>query len=200
VTQPLRIAVADDELDIREHLHELLTRLGHQAVAVATGKQLVELCRATSPDLVISDIKMPDMDGIAAAEAVNHEKETPVIVVSAYHDAELLDRAAAGNVMAYLVKPVSGSDIQAAVHVAMYRFRQYLEVWREADSLRQALADRKLVEQAKGVVMKRLGVDEEEAFSRLKKLASRRNRKLVDVAREVLPADEVFQDLEGVAG
>jgi response regulator NasT len=198
-TQRLRIALAEDETDTREYLQELLTRMGHEAVAVATGKQLVELCRASPPDLVLTDIKMPDLDGIdAAIEVEKGGGGFPVILVSAYQEAELLDRAAgAGNVMAYLVKPVSSADVEAAVHLALRRFEKYREVRQEADSLRQALEDRKLVERAKGAVMKRLDLGEEEAFRRMKEAASRHNCKLAEVAKDLLAAEEVFRQAEG---
>jgi response regulator NasT len=200
MVQPLRIAVAEDERDTREYLQALLARLGHQAVAVGTGRQLVELCAASSPDLVLTDIRMPDMDGIEAAAVINHERAIPVVLISAYHDTELLDRAAAGNVMAYLVKPVGQADVEAAVGLAMHRFGQYQAARQEARGLKHALEDRKLVERAKGIVMKRLGVDEPEAFRRLKRMASVQNRKLAEVSREVLAADEVYQHLEGDRG
>jgi response regulator NasT len=200
MVQPLRIAVAEDERDTREYLQELLARMGHQAVAVGTGRRLVELCAASPPDLVLTDIKMPDMDGIQAAERINHGREIPVVLISAYHDSELLDRAAVGNVMAYLVKPVGQADVEAAVALAMHRFGQYQAVRQEARDLKHALEGRKLVERAKGIVMMRLGVDEPDAFRRLKRMASVQNRKLAEVAQEVLAADEVYQHLEGDRG
>jgi response regulator NasT len=196
MTRPLRILVADDERDTREFLQHLLGRLGHQAVGVGTGRQLTELARQVDPDLIVTDIKMPDMDGIAAAEAVNRERETPVILVSAHHDADLLARAGADHIMAYLIKPVSPADVEAAVAVAMARFAQYKVVRAEAASLRQALEDRKLIERAKGVTMKRLAVGEDEAFRRLRKLASDHNLKLVDAARRVLEAEDVFVQMD----
>jgi response regulator NasT len=200
MVQPLRIAVAEDERDTREYLQELLGRLGHQVVAVGTGRELVELCRTTAPDLVLTDIKMPDLDGIAAAEAISREKKIPVILVSGHLDVELLRRAKAGHIMAYLIKPANQADLEAAIALAMHCFEQYQAVRQEVLDLRQALEDRNWIERAKGILMKRLGVDEPEAFRRLKRLASGQNRRLVEVAREVLAADEVFQNLEGKGG
>ena len=193
----LRIGVADDERDMREYLQEVLQRLGYEVVVVAgTGRELVELCRATPPDMVITDIKMPDMDGIEASVAVNRVKQMPIILVSAHHDAELLVRSAVDHIMAYLVKPVKEADIKTAIAVALTRFRHFQAVAKEAADLRQALEDRKLIERAKGIIMRRVGVDEEEAFRRLRRLASSQNHKLVDVARGVLAAENVFHDLD----
>jgi two-component system, response regulator PdtaR len=193
----LRIAVADDEADTRQFFQEVLTHLGHQVVAaVETGRQLVERCRATRPDLVITDIRMPDMDGIEAAAAVNREQQVPVILVTAHHDAASLSRGGTAHVMAYLSKPIKPVDLQAAITLAVLRFDQFQQLSKEAASLRQALDDRKVIERAKGIVMKRLRVDEEEAFRRLRKLASDHNIRLVEVAQQAVSADELFQQLE----
>jgi response regulator NasT len=133
MNQPLRIAVADDEPDMREYLQKLLPRLGHQVVAVAAnGRQLVEQCHATQPDLVISDIKMPDMDGIDAAVQIYRERPVPVILVSAYHDAALIERAEADHILGYLVKPIKPADLEPAIALAMRRFEQWQELRRQA--------------------------------------------------------------------
>ena len=193
----LRIAVADDEPDIRDYLREALPRLGHEVVAVAdNGRQLAELCYQTRPDLVITDIRMPDMDGIEMSIAINREKQTPVILISAHHDAEQLTRVGADHIMGYLVKPVTEADLKTAITVAMLRFQHFTALLKEASDLRQALEDRKAIERAKGIIMKRLRVDEEEAFRRLRKMASDQNRKLVDVSRNVASAEEVFHLLD----
>jgi response regulator NasT len=196
MTRSLRIVVADDERDMREYFQELLTRLGHQPFVAENGRQLADQCRAVRPDLIITDIKMPGPDGIAAAAEVNRDRPVPVILVSGHHDAELLARAASGHVMAYLIKPVKQADVEAAIGMALLHFEQFQAVRKEADTLRQALEDRKVIERAKGAVMRRVGVDEEEAFRRLRKLSSNRNHKLVEVAQMVLGAEEVFQALE----
>jgi response regulator NasT len=197
--RPLRIAVADDEPEMREFFQEVLSHLGHQVVATTdTGQQLVEQCRTIHPDLVITDIKMPDLDGIAAAAALNQERPVPVILVTAHPGVDFLARAAEEYIMAYLTNPIKPVDLQAAIALAVMRFEQFQKVSQEAASLRQALEDRKVIERAKGAVMKRVRVDEEEAFRRLRKLASNQNRKLVELARTVLTADDLFQALEKV--
>src|SRR5262249_56639143 len=112
MTQPLRIVVADDEPDMRDYFRKILPRLGYQVVAAAeTGRELVEQCRALHPDLVITDIKMPDLDGIDAAVTLYKEWPVPVILVSAYHEPELIRRAESDHIMAYLVKPIKQSDL-----------------------------------------------------------------------------------------
>jgi response regulator NasT len=195
----LRIAVADDEADTRQFYQEWLPEMGHQVVAVAAdGQHLVMQCRATLPDLVITDIKMPDLDGIDAAEQINADREVPVILVSAYKQGDLLARAVEGHVMAYLLKPVKPADLQAAIHMAMMRFKDCQEVRAEAAGLKQSLEDRKVIEQAKGVLMRRLGLGEAEAYDRLRRLASHRNEKVVDLSRRLLEANQVFRALEDI--
>ena len=193
MTQSLRIAIADDEPDMREYFQKILPVLGHSVVsAAATGKQLVEHCRTDQPDLVITDIKMPDMDGIDAAVEIYRQNAIPVILVSAYHDAKLIDRAESDHILAYLVKPIKQADLEPAIGLAMRRFAQFEALRKEATDLRQALADRKIIERAKGVLMTRAGLDEQTAFRRLQKLASEKNLKLVDIASMIVTADEAL--------
>lgn len=193
---PLRVLFADDDAEVREYFQEMLTRLGHHVTLAHNGRQLVELSRTSEPDLVITDILMPDTDGLQAVHEVSRERAIPIILVSAHHDADLLSRLGTDEVMAFLVKPVKEADVQTAIAVARLRFEQFQSLRQEARDLRQALDDRKLLERAKGAVMKRLRVDEQEAFRKMKKLASDRNRKLIEVAQSILGADEVFGQLD----
>ena len=190
----LRIVVADDEADMRDYFRKMLPHLGHRLVAVAeNGRDLVQLCMEKRPDLVITDIKMPDMDGIDAATEIYKSMALPVILVSAYHDAALIARAEADHIMGYLVKPIKQADLEPVIALAMRRFQQFQELRKEAADLRQALEDRKIIERAKGILMKKVQLDEHDAFRRLQKLASDKNLKLVEIARMVLTADEAFQ-------
>ena len=193
MNRSLRIVVADDELFMRTYLHETLALLGHQVVALAeTGRELVEHCFSLTPDLVITDIRMPDMDGLDAAAAIYARELVPIIVVSAYHDPELIERAEKNHVAAHLVKPIKKENLIPALAIAMRRFQEYQAMRQEADGLRQALDDRKFIERAKGILMKRTGLDEPAAFRRLQKLASDNNRKLVEVAHSLVLAEEAF--------
>jgi two-component system, response regulator PdtaR len=190
----LRIAVADDELDMRDYFKKSLPRLGHKVVAVAqNGRELVEQCKAQHPDLVITDIKMPDMDGIDAAVQIYRDRPVPVILVSAYHDPELIARAESDHILGYLVKPIEQANLEPVIALAMRRFEQFEALRREAADLRQALEDRKVIERAKGVLMKRGSLDEQEAFRRLQKLASEESRKVIDIAQMILLAEKAVQ-------
>jgi AmiR/NasT family two-component response regulator len=192
MTRALRIAVADDEPRMRDYFQKILPRLGHQVVAVArNGRELVEECRAVQPELVITDVSMPDLDGIAAATEIYRERPLPIILVSAYHDADLIRRAEADHILAYLIKPIKQADLEPAIAIAMRRFEEFETLRRDAADLRQALEDRKIIERAKGIFMKKTGLDEPEAFRRLQKLASAKNRKLVEIAQMILTAEAV---------
>jgi len=193
MSRSLRIAVADDEPRMRSYFERILPRLGHQIVATAkTGTELVELCRNVKPDLIITDINMPDLDGIDAANAIYKEQAVPVILVSGYHDTDLIKRAEADHVLAYLVKPIKQADLEPVIAIAMRRFEQFQALRQETTDLRQALEDRKVIERAKGILMKKAGLDEHDAFRRLQKIASENNRKLVEIARMILTAEEAL--------
>ena len=197
MTPALWIAVADDEPRMLDYYQDTLPLLGHRVTCAApTGQDLVRCCRDARPDLVITDIKMPDMDGIDAIAELGREEPIPAILVSAYHDPELFERTKEGHVLAYLVKPIKQADLEAAVTIAMQRFEQFRALRQEAGALRQALEDRKLIERAKGVLMKRAGLDEEGAFLRLQRVARESSQKLVEVARMILGAEAAFQPRE----
>jgi response regulator NasT len=179
-----------------DYYRDLLPRLGHEVIVAEGGRQLIELCRAQKPDLVITDVKLADMDGLEATNEINREREVPVILVSNHHDGETQARAVQDHVMAYLAKPIKEGDLTAAISLAQARFQDWRALRKEAADLRQALEDRKLVERAKGIVTRRVNVPEAEAFRRLRKLASDQNRKLSEVARDILVAEEIFDKLD----
>jgi response regulator NasT len=194
MTPSLRIVVADDEPDMRDYFRKILPRLGHTVVAAAeSGAELIAQCRAHRPDLVITDIKMPGMDGIDAALKIYEEMPVPVILVSAYSNAKLIERAEADHIMAYLVKPIKQADLEPAIGLAMRRFEQFEAMRREASDVRQALEDRKIIERAKGILMTELGLSEPEAYRRLQKTASAKNLKLIEVAQLALTTAKALQ-------
>jgi response regulator NasT len=187
MTRALRIVVADDEPDMRDYLSRILPRLGHEVVAAAaTGEELVRRCCELRPDLVVTDIRMPGLDGIAAAAEIYRDHPLPIVLISAHHDPEFIARAEEDHVLAYLVKPVKRGDLQAAIALATARFEQFRHLEREAASLPQALTDRKIIEQAKGSLKKERGMSDEEAFSFLRLGAGQEQRSLVEEARRVL--------------
>jgi response regulator NasT len=191
----LRIAVADDESDMRDYLATILPRLGHEVTVVArNGSDLVEQCRQDPPDLLIADIKMPGMDGIDAVAEICRTESVPVILISAYHNPELIERAEANQVLAYLVKPIKQADLEPAIAMAIRRFEQFEALRRETTDLRQALEDRKVIERAKGILMKRANLDEQNAFRRLQKMASQQNLRLVQLAQMIVTSENAIND------
>jgi len=190
----VRIAVADDEPRMRQFYQEVLPLLGHQVVCAAgTGTELFAYCQKLHPDLVITDIKMPDMDGIDASLHICRAEPVPIILVSAYDDQQLVARAGENHIQAYLVKPIKQQDLQPAIIIAMRRFKEFQSLRQAATDLRQALQDRKIIERAKGMIMKRSGLDEAAAFQALQKLSRDKNRKLVEVAEMFLTVEEAFE-------
>jgi AmiR/NasT family two-component response regulator len=189
--EALRILIADDESIRLLSLRKQLAALGHNVVAEAsTGDEAVTLSASALPDLAILDIKMPVMDGIEAAEKITQARPIPIILLTAYDEAQLVERAAEANISAYLMKPVAEEDLLPAITLALTRFRQFQALRQEVANLRDALEARKTIERAKGILMRRLNLTEEEAFRRLQKQSQDSNRKLAQVAEAIVVADQ----------
>ncbi len=188
--EALRILIADDESLRVMSLKGQLESIGHKVVAeAANGKEAMGLARELKPDLAILDIKMPEMDGIEAAKAITQERPIPIILLTAFSEKELAERAAEANVSAYLMKPVSENDLLPAIALAVSRFKEFQALHREVDDLREALETRKLVERAKGILMRRLNLTEEEAFRRMQRRSQNENKKLGEIANAIITAD-----------
>jgi len=193
MTQALRIAVADDEPRMLEFFGMVLEQLGHDVVIkAANGRHLVEHCQDLRPDLIITDIKMPDMDGLAAVKQIAVDQVIPVILVSGYHDPEYIEAAVRENVLAYLVKPIKKEDLQPAIGLVMRRFRELQALQQQTQDLRQALESRKWIERAKGILMRRAGFTEEEAFRRLQSLSREKNMKMAELAEMIVTAEDAM--------
>ncbi len=191
--ESLRILIADDESIRLLSLRAQLAALGHQVVAEASnGEDAVALAASTQPDLAIVDIRMPVADGIEAARRITEARPIPIILLTAYSEAQLVERAAEANIAAYLMKPVSEEDLLPAITLALIRFRQFQALHREVADLREALEARKLIERAKGILMRRLDLSEEEAFQRLQRQSQNTNRRLAQVAEAIIMADQML--------
>lgn len=186
----LRILIADDESLRVMSLKGQLETLGHKVIAEASnGKEAVRLADELRPDLAILDIKMPEMDGIEAAQKITATRPIPIILLTAYSERELAERAASANVSAYLMKPISEQDLLPAIALAVSRFKEFQALHQEVDDLRDALETRKLVERAKGILMRRLNLSEEEAFRRMQRRSQNENKKLAEIAQAIITAD-----------
>lgn len=189
---PRRILVADDEPLIRLDLREMLTALGYHVVGEASdGATAVRLARETSPDLVIMDIQMPELDGLEAARMLTAENIAPVLLLTAYSQKELVERAQQAGVVGYLVKPFRDSDIQPAVEVALARFEEFRAVREQVRTLEESLETRKIVDRAKGVLMDTQGLKEADAFRRIQKLSMDSRKSMREVAEAILLAHQV---------
>jgi AmiR/NasT family two-component response regulator len=183
----IRIVVAEDEALIRLDLAEMLTAAGYEVVAQASnGEQAVDLSRALKPDLVIMDVKMPVLDGISAAEQINKERIAPVVMLTAFSQKELVERARDAGVMAYIVKPFSASDLAPAIDIARSRWLEVHALEAEIADLGERLETRKSVDRAKGVLMAELKISEAEAFRWIQKAAMDRRLGMREVAVAVI--------------
>ena len=179
----MKILIAEDETIIRLDLRELLEKAGFEVVAEARdGEEAVELARAEQPELALLDVKMPKLDGIEAARRIIDERPIPIVMVTAYGEDELVARAVDAGVFGYLVKPFRESDLLPAIRTARARHEELLALREEADSLAEALAARKAIERAKGLLMEREGLTEQAAFARLRKASQISGRPLKVVA------------------
>jgi response regulator NasT len=161
-----------------------------------TGRRAVEMARTLDPDLVLMDIAMPGLDGIVAAREILAVRPVPIIMVTGHADPDLVERAAAAGVFTYLLKPVGQRDLDAAIQMASARFGELQALRQQVRDLTEALEVRKVVEQAKGILMKRLQVSEADAFRRLQRRAAAQRRSIRDVAEAVLEADRFYRELE----
>ena len=184
---PPRIVVAEDEALIRLDLVEMLQEAGYDVVGQASnGEQAVELPFALIPDLVIMDVKMPVMDGLSAADEIGKQRLCPVIMLTAFSQTELVERARDAGVMAYVVKPFTAADLTPAINIALSRWSELKELEKEVADLGEALETRKAVERAKGVLMKKLKLTEAEAFRWIQKTAMDRRLGMKEVADAVI--------------
>jgi response regulator NasT len=187
MTAGLRILIAEDETIIRLDLRSLLESHGYEVCAEARdGEEAVELARAHAPDLAVMDVKMPRLDGIEAARRILDERPIPIVMLTAYGQDELVSRAAEAGVFGYLVKPFREQDLLPAIRTARARHEELAALREEAESLADALAARKSIERAKGLLMEKEGLTEAEAFARLRRASQVSGRPLKVVAEAVV--------------
>ncbi len=186
-----RILIADDESIIRMDLQEMLSNLGYLVVGEAgDGHTAINMARTLKPDLVIMDIRMPHLDGIEAAKILTEEKIAPVVLLTAYSQKDLIDRAKEAGVVGYLVKPFKETDLSPAIEVAMARFWEFKHMMQEVDDLQYALLTRKLVDRAKGILMDSKGLTESEAFRAIQTMSMNNRKPMKTVAEAIIMAHD----------
>jgi response regulator NasT len=194
MTKSLRVLIAEDEYLVLLGLKKNVEKLGHNVIGIANdGEKAVELALAEKPDLVIMDINMPYLDGIEAIKKINEKLFIPSIIVSGYHDEELIKRATEEGVLYYLLKPVDIQDLKIAINISLAKFEEFKKLQHELKDVKNALDARKHIEKAKGILMDRLNLKEAEAMKRLQKMSRDKNKKLVLVAKELIEADSLFR-------
>lgn len=191
--EALRVVIADDESIRLMSLKTQLESMGLQVVGEAVnGRQAADLVCRLKPDLAILDIKMPEMDGLEAAKLIAAEYPIPVIVLTAYSEKPLAERAIEAGVFAYLMKPVSEEDLLPTILLARSRFREFQDLRKGMSDLREALETRKLIERAKGILMERRNLTEAEAFRRMQIQSQNENKKLAEIAQAIIMADRML--------
>ena len=189
---PTRIIIADDEPIQRMDLKDVLTKQGYLVVGEAgDGASAVNLAREIRPDLLIMDIRMPDMDGITAAETLTQEKIAPVLLLTAFGDQQLVERAKEAGVVNYIVKPLRESQVAPAIEVTLARYNEFRTLEKETSSLAEKLETRKVVERAKGLLMEKQGLSEAEAFRKIQRASMNTRKSMREVAEAILLANEM---------
>ncbi|MBB1585708.1 response regulator [Arachnia propionica] len=185
--RPKKVLIAEDEALIRLDLVELLTEEGFEVVGqAADGEEAVKLARELEPDLIIMDVKMPGMDGITAAEIIGEERIAPILMLTAFSQSELVERARDAGVMGYLVKPFGANEVVPAIEVAIGRFAELRAIEEELANLEDRFESRKIIDQAKGMLQEGLGLTEPEAFRWIQKTAMDLRKSMREVAEGVI--------------
>lgn len=188
----LRILLVDDESIIRLDLREMLKEHGHEIVGEAyDGEMAIELANQLNPDLIVMDIKMPKMDGLEAISRINQNRRIPTVMLTAYSQPELVERAVSLGVFAFLVKPIKEHDLLPTLEVVLARAEEMSTLEKEVGSLKETLETRKLVEKAKGILMESYGLSESAAFRKIQKLSMDKRKPLKEVAEAIILAREV---------
>jgi response regulator NasT len=192
MAQQTRLVIADDESIIRMNLKETLVGLGYLVVGEAgDGASVIHVARELKPDLVLMDIKMPKLDGIQAARILTEEKIAPVLLLTAYSDRDLVDRAKEAGVVNYVVKPFREAELLPAIEIAMARYQEFLEMDKQISDLKETLDTRKIVERAKGILMDTQGLKEAEAFRKIQQLSMNTRKSMKEIAQAILLANEI---------
>ena len=188
-----RVLIVDDQPNQRRILREFLEIAGYEVIGEGTnGRDALRLVEELGPDVVIMDVKMPGMDGIEAAKEINLRNPTPIILCTVKKDRDTLERAKGAGVMAYLIKPIREEDLSPTIEIAISRFREFKALREEVEDLKEALEARKVIERAKGLLMERHGMSEEEAFRRIRKLSMDRRKPMKEVAEAIVMAYEMI--------
>lgn len=189
MNERLRILLASVPGHAADVLTSVFRALEHEIVETCrTAEELIGSAVSRRPDLIVTAVDLPDMDGVSALVEISKTVAIPAIIVTPRTSLEIIERAMLDHVMAYLIEPVQEAEIKPTTHLVLRRFEQFQEMQAEVESLRQALADRKLIERAKGILMRRDDIDEDAAYKKLRRTATDARMKMVEAAQQILAA------------
>lgn len=189
----IRILIAEDNDLVSLTLEEQLKGLGYDVIGIArSGAEAVSLAVRLKPDLIMMDIRMPEMEGTEAAARIRDQSPVPIIMLTAYADKETIRKAEAAGALAYLVKPVNENELPPAINIALARFKEIQGLRSQVGELEESLEARKVIERAKGILMQRLGLNERDAYERLRQRARDKRAKMKDIAQAIIEAEELL--------
>jgi two-component system, response regulator PdtaR len=188
-----RILIAEDNDLVALTLEEQLKSQGYDVIGIArTGIEATDLASRLRPDVIIMDIRMPEMEGTEAAARINQANPTPILMLTAYTDRDTIRKAEAAGALGYLVKPVNEAELSPAINIALARFRELQSLRNQVNELEESLEARKIIERAKGILMQRLGLSERDAYERLRQRARDKRAKMRDIAQAIIEAEELL--------
>ncbi len=192
----IKILLAEDEFLCAIGLKNNLESLGYEVLDVATtGEELIRRARELRPDLIISDINMPKPNGLEAIKIINSEMDIPSIVTSSYNDSHV-DESTRLNIFYYLIKPIQKEELHTAVKIAMSRYRDSIDLKKELFKIKENLKNKKVIDQAKIILVERNNLSEVEAFEKLQVMSKNKNKKLIKIAEEIIAANDLFLSLK----
>lgn len=194
MTKKLQVLICEDDYLVSQGLKNSIESLGHDVIAIArNGKEAIDFALEKSPELIIMDINMPIMSGLIAIEEINKNINVPCIILTAYHKASLIKKASENGALYYLIKPISEHELNAAINIVMARYNELNNLKSELNQTKEKLEARKYIETAKGLLMDRHGIKEQEAMAKIQKLSRDKNIKLIDISKQII---ELFKNKE----
>ncbi|MEK6601434.1 MAG: ANTAR domain-containing protein [Candidatus Binatota bacterium] len=190
-----RVLVIDDHLPSKTFLIKALAKKGFNVVGESTsGKGAAELTKATLPDVILMAVGLPDVDGISVAREIMEESPLPIVLLTSHYEAENIERAKGSGVMAFLLKPLREEELFPAIELAVSRFAEFISLRRENEDLKKTLEARKVIERAKGILMKSRGLSEAKAFALIRKKSMETRRPMPEIAQAIILTEEMGRE------
>lgn len=183
----MRVLIVDDESLIRMDLRDIIESCGHEVVAEATnGVEALELCKKHKPDIILMDVKMPELDGIEAARQIGFHHEAPVVLLTSYSQQDLIDKARDSGVYGYLIKPVREEQLVPSLEMALGRYKSDAQLREKMAELEQSLEDRKIIQKGTGILMELYSISEAEAYNRIRTLSMNKQISIIETCNLII--------------